>query len=199
MGRKNKNGRPKPHVNKYINQKGKLLKKRPSLKKRMLPRKERSTLAAEAKIVAQVTAPAPQSVRRFEIWFAELGNHYGSSVQSGSRPVLVMSNDVANHYSSTLTVIPMTTVMKKLELPTHIPVSESDCQMYGSHTYLRESIALAEQVTTIDKKALRNVLCRVTSAEKQKEIEQTLAGFFNMTAANASVPDTTTNEEARTW
>lgn len=192
MGRKNKNGRPKPHVNKYINQKGKLLKKR------MLPRKERSTLKAEAEIVAETTASVPQSVRRFEIWFAELGNHYGSSVQSGSRPVLVMSNDVANHYSSTLTVIPMTTVMKKLELPTHIPVSEADCQMYGSHTYLRESIALAEQVTTIDKKALRNVLCRVTSAEKQKEIEQALAGFFNM-VANPPAPDTTTNEEARTW
>lgn len=192
MGRKNKNGRPKPHVNKYINQKGKLIKKR------MLPRKERSTLKAEAEIVAETTASVPQSVRRFEIWFAELGNHYGSSVQSGSRPVLVMSNDVANHYSSTLTVIPMTTVMKKLELPTHIPVSEADCQMYGSHTYLRESIALAEQVTTIDKKALRNVLCRVTSAEKQKEIEQALAGFFNM-VANPPAPDTTTNEEARTW
>lgn len=192
MGRKNKNGRPKPHVNKYINQKGKLLKKR------MIPRKERSTLKAEAEIVAETTASVPQSVRRFEIWFAELGNHYGSSVQSGSRPVLVMSNDVANHYSSTLTVIPMTTVMKKLELPTHIPVSEADCQMYGSHTYLRESIALAEQVTTIDKKALRNVLCRVTSAEKQKEIEQALAGFFNM-VANPPAPDTATNEEARTW
>lgn len=192
MGRKNKNGRPKPHVNKYINQKGKLLKKR------MLPRKERSTLKAEAEIVAETTASVPQSVRRFEIWFAELGNHYGSSVQSGSRPVLVMSNDVANHYSSTLTVIPMTTVMKKLELPTHIPVSEADCQMYGSHTYLRKSIALAEQVTTIDKKALRNVLCRVISAEKQKEIEQALAGFFNM-VANPPAPDTTTNEEARTW
>lgn len=192
MGRKNKNGRPKPHVNKYINQKGKLIKKR------MLPRKERSTLKAEAEIVAETTASVPQSVRRFEIWFAELGNHYGSSVQSGSRPVLVMSNDVANHYSSTLTVIPMTTVMKKLELPTHIPVSEADCQMYGSHTYLRESIALAEQVTTIDKKALRNVLCRVISAEKQKEIEQALAGFFNM-VANPPAPDTTTKEEARTW
>ena len=71
--------------------------------------------------------------------------------------------------------------------------------MYGSHTYLRESIALAEQVTTIDKKALRNVLCRVTSAEKQKEIEQALAGFFSMAAANTGAPDTTTNEEARTW
>lgn len=192
MGRKNKNGRPKPHVNKYINQKGKLLKKR------MLPRKERSTLKAEAEIVAETTASVPQLVRRFEIWFAELGNHYGSSVQSGSRPVLVISNDVANRFSSTLTVIPLTTVQKKLGLPTHIPVSEADCQMYGSHTYLRESIALAEQVTTIDKKVLRNVLCRVTSAEKQKEIEQALAGFFNM-ATNPPAPDTTTNEEARTW
>ena len=187
MGRKNKNGRPKPHVNKYINQKGKLIKKR------MLPRKERSTLKAEAEIVVETTASVPQSVRRFEIWFAELGNHYGSSVQSGSRPVLVMSNDVANHYSSTLTVIPMTTVMKKLELPTHIPVSEVDCQMYGSHTYLRESIALAEQVTTIGKNALLNKLGSLTSTAKQREVEQAIAVFFNMGTADI------TKKEARTW
>lgn len=65
MGRKNKKGRPKPHVNKYINQKGKLLKKQPSLKKRMLPRKERSTLKAEAEIISRtVCKPVPSTRKR---------------------------------------------------------------------------------------------------------------------------------------
>lgn len=69
-------------------------------------------------------------------WYVGGDNKNG---ESGSRPVLVMSNDVANHYSSTLTVIPMTTVMKKLELPTHVSVSESDCQMYSIQEIMEET------------------------------------------------------------
>ena len=179
MGRKNKNGRSRPHVNKYINQKGRLLRKKHTVRT----------------VVNAVSQESPQQmVQRFEIWFAELGDHYGSSVQSGSRPVLVISNDVANRFSSTLTVIPLTTVQKKLNLPTHIQIAESDCKMISDHAYLRHSVALAEQVTTIDKNALQNKLGSLTSTAKQREVEQAIAVFFNMGTA-----DTTTKKEARTW
>ena len=108
LGRKNKNGRSRPHVNKYINQKGRLLRKQRTARTEKSAQKE-----ALRQDISQQDSPQ-QIVQRFEIWFAELGNHYGSSVQSGSRPVLVISNDVANRFSSTLTVIPLTTVQKKL-------------------------------------------------------------------------------------
>jgi len=49
---------------------------------------------------------------QYEIWFAELGYHYGTSIQGGCRPVLVVSNDVANRFSQTLTVIPLTTKIR---------------------------------------------------------------------------------------
>ena len=173
LGRKNKNGRSRPHVNKYINQKGRMLRKQRTARTEKSPQ---------------------QIVQRFEIWFAELGDHYGSSVQSGSRPVLVISNDVANRFSSTLTVIPLTTVQKKLGLPTHIQIAEADCQMINDHAYLRNSVALAEQVTTIGKNALLNKLGSLTSIAKQREVEQAIAVFFNMGTA-----DTTTKKEARTW
>lgn len=181
MGRKNKNGRSRPHVNKYINQKGRLLRKQ-------------STARPAVKAAPQPQDTPQQMVQRFEIWFAELGDHYGSSVQSGSRPVLVISNDVANRFSSTLTVIPLTTVQKKLGLPTHIQIAEADCQMINDHAYLRNSVALAEQVTTIGKNALLNKLGSLTSTAKQWEVEQAIAVFFNMGTA-----DTTTKKEARTW
>ena len=180
MGRKNKNGCSRPHVNKYINQKGRLLRKKHPVR-------------TAVNAVSQET-PQQQIVQRFEIWFAELGDHYGSSVQSGSRPVLVISNDVANRFSSTLTVIPLTTVQKKLNLPTHVQIAESDCKMISDHAYLRHSVALAEQVTTIGKNALQNKLGSLTSTAKQREVEQAIAVFFNMGTA-----DTTTKKEARTW
>lgn len=189
LGRKNKNGRSRPHVNKYINQKGRLL-----LHKQRTARTEKSAQKeALRQDIPQQETPQ-QLVQRFEIWFAELGDHYGSSVQSGSRPVLVISNDVANRFSSTLTVIPLTTVQKKLGLPTHIQIAEADCQMINDHAYLRNSVALAEQVTTIGKNALLNKLGSLTSTAKQREVEQAIAVFFNMGTA-----DTITKKEARTW
>lgn len=179
MGRKNKNGRSRPHVNKYINQKGRLLRKQ-------------STARPTVKAAPKQETPQ-QMVQRFEIWFAELGDHFGSSVQSGSRPVLVISNDVANRFSSTLTVIPLTTVQKKLNLPTHIRIAEADCQMINDHAYLRNSVALAEQVTTIGKNALLNKLGCLTSKAKRREVEQAIAVFFNMNTTDI------TKKEARTW
>ena len=195
MGRKNKNGRSRPHVNKYINQKGRLLRKqsiaRPAVK--VAPQE-----ASQQESSQQQETPQ-QMVQRFEIWFAELGDHFGSSVQSGSRPVLVISNDVANRFSSTLTVIPLTTVQKKLNLPTHIQIAEADCRMINDHAYLRNSVALAEQVTTIGKNALLNKLGSLTSTAKQREVEQAIAVFFNMgTTATGSNTDIT-KKEARTW
>lgn len=185
MGRKNKNGRSRPHVNKYINQKGRLLRKQHAV---------RPAAKAVSQESPQQQETPQQIVQRFEIWFAELGDHYGSSVQSGSRPVLVISNDVANRFSSTLTVIPLTTVQKKLNLPTHVQIAESDCKMISDHAYLRNSVALAEQVTTIGKNALQNKLGSLISTAKRCEVEQAIAVFFSMDTA-----DTTTKKEARTW
>ena len=85
MGRKNKNGRSRPHVNKYINQKGRLLRKQRTA------RTEKSAQKEALRQDTQQQENPQQSVQRFEIWFAELGDHYGSSVQSGSCPVLVIS------------------------------------------------------------------------------------------------------------
>ena len=109
-----------------------------------------------------VTGPLP---RRYEIWFADLGDHYGTSVQSGNRPVLIISNDVGNQYSQTLTVIPLTTKLKRMDMPTHIILTEEDCCMFRPQT-LQDSVLLAEQITTIAKSALCSRLCRVTSKEK---------------------------------
>lgn len=186
-------------MNKYINQKGRLLRKQRTAWS------EKSAPQEALRQDTQQQETPQQIVQRFEIWFAELGDHYGSSVQSGSRPVLVISNDVANRFSSTLTVIPLTIVQKKLGLPTHIQIAETDCKMLNSHVYLRNSVALTEQVTTIDKKALQNKLGCLTSDAKQRKVEQAIAVFFSMNTAD--IADTTdtgsdtdfTKKEARTW
>ena len=183
MGRSNKNARSRPqgrriHVNKYINKIGRTKDKR-------AVNARRSYKSSAANLPGQVspenplpwvTDPLP---RRYEIWFADLGDHYGTSVQSGNRPVLVISNDVGNQYSRTVTVIPLTTKLKRMDMPTHIILTEEDCCMFRPQT-LQDSVLLAEQITTIAKSALCGRLCRVTSRERKQEIEQAVAAQLDM-------------------
>lgn len=179
MGRSNKNARSRPqgrriHVNKYINKIGRTKDKRASRFKNSASNLTGQTRPENP--CPWVTGPLP---RRYEIWFADLGDHYGTSVQSGNRPVLVISNDVGNQYSQTLTVIPLTTKLKRMDMPTHIVLTEEDCCMFRPQT-LQDSVLLAEQITTIAKSALCSRLCRVTSREKKQEIVRAVAAQLDM-------------------
>lgn len=187
MGRSNKNARSRPqgrriHVNKYINKIGRTKDKRAVNARRSFCEKYKNSAANLSGQASPenprpwVTGPLP---RRYEIWFADLGDHYGTSVQSGNRPVLVISNDVGNQYSQTLTVIPLTTKLKRMDMPTHIVLTEEDCCMFRPQT-LQDSVLLAEQITTIAKSALCSRLCRVTSKEKKQEIVCAVAAQLDM-------------------
>lgn len=114
---------------------------------------------------------APQ---RGDIWFAELGEHPGTSVQEGCRPVFIVSNDTANGHSGTVTVVPLTSRKKKIYLPTHVLMEDADCPN------LEPSMVLAEQVTTIGKCALKSFVGNV-SKRKIHEIERAVEVHLGLT------------------
>jgi len=89
-----------------------------------------------------------------DIYYADLNPVVGSE-QSGTRPVVIVQNDMANKYSPTLIVAPITSVNKKLELKSHILIPYSRC-LY------RNSMVLVEQIRTIDKSRLNNYLGRLS-------------------------------------
>ena len=124
--------------------------------------------AAEAK-------PAPTAIgkqpRRGDIWFVELGSHIGTSVQGGCRPVMVISNDTGNRHADTFNVLPMTSRMKKFNMPTHTVLEESNMTERDVEREFETSMVLAEQITTIGKSAFRSYLGRVTDEKKQAAIE----------------------------
>ena len=117
---------------------------------------------------------------RGEIWFADLGCHPNTHVQEGCRPVLVVSNDVANHYADTVTVVPLTTRMKKPNMPTHVEVGDTDISVADFEGEFLNSMLLIEQVTTIDKKAFRRLVGSVIKEEKIEEIETALRSQLGM-------------------
>lgn len=60
-------------------------------------------------------------VQRGDIFYAALGETVGSE-QSGTRPVLVIQNDIGNKYSPTVIVTVLTSKTNKKYLPTHVAV-----------------------------------------------------------------------------
>ena len=129
--------------------------------------------------------PRTKDVRRGEVWFAELGQHPGTSVEEGCRPVLVISNDTANVKSESVTVIPMTTKMKKYYIPTHVPVPEAILADTKPENRFRDCMLLAEQITTISRSAFRNCLGRIRDPGKMAEIE---AAVLAQVAINTPQP-----------
>ena len=87
-------------------------------------------------------------VRRGDIYYADLSPVVGSE-QGGTRPVLIVQNDVGNRHSPTVIAAAITSRQDKARLPTHIQVTT-----VGSGLS-RDSVVLLEQIRTLDKKRLR--------------------------------------------
>ena len=97
---------------------------------------------------------------RGDVYFIDFGKNIGSK-QSGIRPGVVVSNDKANAYSPVVTVVPLTgKIHKKRFLPTQVLIPKDS----GSGLR-RDSLALAEQVATIDKECLKDYCGNVSDLQ----------------------------------
>lgn len=112
-------------------------------------------------------------VERGDIYIADLSPIIGSE-QGGIRPVVVIQNDLGNHFSPTVIVAAITTKQLKAKLPTHIPIE----QQQGVLT--KDSVVLLEQIRTIDKKRLRSKLSHL-DLHTMKQINHALQISLGMT------------------
>lgn len=103
-------------------------------------------------------------VKRGNVYLADLNPIVGSE-QGGERPVIVIQNNVGNRYSPTSIVVPVSSRVYKKDLPVHVKL-RSECLP-------KQSIALLEQVRTIDKRRIKEYVGRVTRRE-MREIERAL-------------------------
>jgi len=87
-------------------------------------------------------------IRRGEIFYADLNPVVGSE-QGGTRPVLVIQNDIVNQYSPTTIIAAITSQITKAKLPTHVEVRARRSGLE------RDSVILTEQIRTIDKSRLK--------------------------------------------
>ena len=104
--------------------------------------------------------------KRGELYYADLSPVVGSE-QGGTRPVLIIQNDIGNKYSPTVIVAAVTSQINKAKLPTHIELS---AEQYGLP---KDSVVLLEQVRTLDKKRLKDRIGELDYS-KMKKIENAI-------------------------
>lgn len=94
-----------------------------------------------------------QTYYRGQIYYVYPAETVGSE-QEGGRPAIIVSNDVGNEFSKVVEVVYLTTREKK-PLPTHVRISSTS----------RQSIALCEQIETIDKGRIGKYINEVSEGE----------------------------------
>lgn len=107
--------------------------------------------------------------KRGEIYYVDFGNNIGTYKQSGIRPAVVVSNNKANTHSPIVTVVPLTSKTRKRHLPTHVLIPTT-----AGIGLNRMSLALAEQVETLDKTRLMDYKGEIASRKVMGQITTAL-------------------------
>ena len=108
---------------------------------------------------------------RGEIYYADLDPVVGSE-QMGTRPVLILQNNVGNHFARTVIIAPITSrVHAKSKLPIHSYIG-----MIGRMKYL--SVVMLEQLRTLDKRRI-GVFLMGNSCVYAIDMVKLRCGWFN--------------------
>lgn len=111
-------------------------------------------------------------VKRGDIFYADLSPVIGSE-QGGTRPVLVVQNDVGNKFSPTVIIAAITSQINKAKMPTHIEISANEFGL------LKDSVILLEQIRTIDKRRLKEKIGRLND-ELLSDVDEALGISFGI-------------------
>jgi len=117
-------------------------------------------------------------LKRGEIYMVNLESKGVSSIQTGRRPCIIVSNERCNQHSPVVTIIPLSSKMTKAKLPTHVLLgAECGLQM--------NSISLCEQIQSCDTKNIEFKVgtcteLKMKSIERAIKIQADLTGDFDM-------------------
>lgn len=101
-----------------------------------------------------------KELKRGQIYYADLSPVVGSE-QGGTRPILIIQNDIGNKYSPTTIAACITTRTTKSKIPTHLWLDET-CGLP------KDSMVMLEQLRTIDKKRLRKYIGKISDTDLEE-------------------------------
>ena len=119
-----------------------------------------------------------EDIRRGDIYFAILDPVIGSE-QGGTRPVLVLQNDVGNRFSPTTIVAAVTSRIRKGRLPTHVELAKERSGLD------KDCVILLEQLRTIDRRRLKERVARLDD-ETMRRVDEALAVSLGLTGPDGN-------------
>lgn len=116
------------------------------------------------------------NIRRGDVFYADLSPVKGSE-QGGTRPVLILQNNIGNRFSPTVIAAAITSKMGKSKVPTHITVKAN------KNGLLKNSVVLLEQIRTLDKRRLKEKMGSLDPFIMQK-VNHALGISFGLVGLN---------------
>ena len=106
-------------------------------------------------------------LQRYDVIKAKI-KYEGGSVQTKERPYVIVSNPIGTKYATIITVRPLTSKIKKTNMPVHGCLEAS-----GENGLQLYSMVMGEQIITISKNEVIEKLGTVTDKEDRKIVDQT--------------------------
>lgn len=104
-----------------------------------------------------------RQIHRGDVFYVNLGSDDGTSRQHGLRPVVIVSNEACNKYSSIITVCAISSkVTSKAKIPTHVYLSKS------RNNLVMDSICLCEQPLSIPRTDLRDYVTTISVVDMKR-------------------------------
>lgn len=96
-----------------------------------------------------------QKFKRGQIWWCKFSTSFDGSVQGKTRPIIIISNDLANKHSNCLLGIPTTTQIKK-DMPTHtvFELNNNMCTALAENLMSVNSNNLTDYIGSVDDELL---------------------------------------------
>lgn len=118
-----------------------------------------------------------KEIMRGDIVYVNLGQHPKSSVQSGLRPCIVVSNDRNNKCSTVVNVCPFSSKQDKRFIPVHVQVAPEDVDGFLETV----SVCMPEQIVTVDKSKIISKSGHIdSSSEIMKQLEIAIMRQFGI-------------------
>ena len=106
-------------------------------------------------------------LQRYDVIKAKIKYQGEGSVQAKERPYVIVSNPIGTKHATIITVMPLTSKIKKINMPVHCCISAD--KNNGLTEY---SMVLGEQIITISKDEVIERLGSVTNQNEKRMIDK---------------------------
>ena len=111
--------------------------------------------------------------RRYDVVLVNFGENTIDSEQAGTRPAVIVQNDVGNCYSTTTLVMPFTTQIRNTNQPTHTLIKKG-----RDKGLIKDSMVLGECMRQVSEKRIQKYLGRITNDKEKAEIRRVYEANF---------------------